>query len=107
LYEYFLPSEKLDVVARSAATSRGKLIIECDEMWSFVSSKKNKFYIWLGIDRDTREIIGCLSVIELVVLPVNFGLIYLMFIVNVLLLIPTFGKLIVMLFLVPANQVRN
>jgi len=42
-----------------SAKSKGKLIIECDEMWSFVSSKKNKFYIWLAIDRDTREIIGC------------------------------------------------
>ena len=38
---------------------KGKLIIECDEMWSFVSSKANKLYIWLAIDRDTREIIGC------------------------------------------------
>jgi IS1 family transposase/transposase-like protein len=38
---------------------KGKLIIECDEMWSFVSSKANKLYIWLAIDRVTREIIGC------------------------------------------------
>ena len=35
------------------------LIIECDEMWSFVSSKANKLYIWLAIDRVTREVIGC------------------------------------------------
>lgn len=39
--------------------SKGKLTIECDEMWSFVLSKDYKFYIWLAIDRDTREIIGC------------------------------------------------
>jgi insertion element IS1 protein InsB len=39
--------------------SKGKLTIECDEMWSFVFSKNYKFYIWLAIDRDTREIIGC------------------------------------------------
>ena len=38
---------------------KGKLVIECDEMWSFVSSKQNKLYIWLAIDRVTREIIGC------------------------------------------------
>jgi len=38
---------------------KGHLIIECDEMWSFVSSKKNDVYIWLAIDRDTREIVGC------------------------------------------------
>ena len=28
-------------------------------MWSFVFSKKQEFYIWLAIDRDTREIVGC------------------------------------------------
>jgi len=39
--------------------SKGRLTIECDEMWSFVASKENEFYIWLAIDRDTREIVGC------------------------------------------------
>jgi IS1 family transposase/transposase-like protein len=38
---------------------RGKLIIECDELWSFVFSKNNKVYVWLAIDRKTREIVGC------------------------------------------------
>jgi len=42
-----------------SAKSKGKLTIECDEMWSFVFSKNCKVYIWLAIDRDTREIIGC------------------------------------------------
>jgi insertion element IS1 protein InsB len=28
-------------------------------MWSFVASKENEFYIWLAINRDTREIVGC------------------------------------------------
>ncbi len=37
----------------------GKLTIECDEMWSFVDSKKNEVYIWLAIDRNSRRIIGC------------------------------------------------
>jgi hypothetical protein len=32
--------------------------VECDEMWSFVGNKKNKQWIWLAIDRNTREIIG-------------------------------------------------
>jgi len=39
--------------------SPGGLTIECDEMWSFVDSKKNEVYIWLAIERDSREIIGC------------------------------------------------
>jgi insertion element IS1 protein InsB len=29
--------------------SKGKLVIECDEMWSFVFSKTIKVYIWLAI----------------------------------------------------------
>jgi transposase-like protein len=28
--------------------ARGKLIIECDELWSFGFSKENKFYVWLA-----------------------------------------------------------
>lgn len=28
-------------------------------MWSFVDSKKNEVYIWLAIDRNSREIVGC------------------------------------------------
>jgi insertion element IS1 protein InsB len=35
------------------------LILECDEMWSFVESKKTPVYIWLAIDRHTRGIVGC------------------------------------------------
>jgi len=36
-----------------------RLTIECDEMWSFVDSKKNEVYIWLAIDRNSRKIVGC------------------------------------------------
>ena len=36
----------------------GKLIIQLDEMWSFVGSKDNKEWIWLAIDANTREIVG-------------------------------------------------
>ena len=38
---------------------RGKLIIECDELWSFVDNKDNEYWVWLAIDRKTREIVGC------------------------------------------------
>ncbi len=37
---------------------KGRLTVECDEMQSFVFKKENKQWIWLAIDRDTREIIG-------------------------------------------------
>jgi IS1 family transposase/transposase-like protein len=55
-------NQKLTNVPRQvnvSAKSIGKLIVECDEMWSFVLSKENQLYIWLAIDRNTREIIGC------------------------------------------------
>jgi IS1 family transposase len=37
---------------------RGKLTIQCDEMWSFVGNKGNKQWIWLAIDVWTKEIVG-------------------------------------------------
>ncbi len=39
--------------------SPGRLTIECDEMWSFGDSKKKSVYIWLAVDRNNREIVGC------------------------------------------------
>lgn len=41
-----------------SAKPRGKLTIECDEAWSFVSDKDNKQWIWLALDKETREIVG-------------------------------------------------
>jgi len=55
-------NNKLAAVPRQIRVSKkpkGKLTIECDEMWSFVFCKRIKVYIWLAIDRTTREIIGC------------------------------------------------
>lgn len=37
---------------------KGKLTLECDEAWSFVDSKGNQRWIWLAMDRKTREIVG-------------------------------------------------
>lgn len=37
---------------------KGKLEIECDEAWSFVANKGNKQWIWLALDKKTREIVG-------------------------------------------------
>lgn len=34
------------------------LILECDELWSFVCSKENPVYLWLALDRSTRQIVG-------------------------------------------------
>jgi IS1 family transposase len=34
------------------------LNVECDELWSFVDGKQNKQWLWLAMDRESREIIG-------------------------------------------------
>ncbi|MBD2258613.1 IS1 family transposase [Pseudanabaena sp. FACHB-2040] len=41
-----------------SAKKRGGLTLECDEAWSFVANKANKQWIWLALDRSTREIVG-------------------------------------------------
>lgn len=38
---------------------KGRLTIECDEMWSYVGNRENKIWIWLAKDIDTKEIAGC------------------------------------------------
>jgi insertion element IS1 protein InsB len=38
---------------------KGKLKVQMDELWSFVDHKGNKQWVWLALDADTREIIGC------------------------------------------------
>ncbi|MDV2996942.1 MAG: hypothetical protein N4J56_006647 [Chroococcidiopsis sp. SAG 2025] len=54
--------------------STGELTIECDEMWSFVNSKKNEVYIWLAIDRNSRKKLSvAISEIEPENLLVNYG----------------------------------
>jgi insertion element IS1 protein InsB len=38
-----------------------RLTIQMDELWSFVDDKGNKQWVWLAIDAETREIVGCYS----------------------------------------------
>ena len=38
--------------------NKGKLTVQIDELWSFVSKKGNKLWVWIAIDAKTREIIG-------------------------------------------------
>jgi len=40
------------------AQKKGRLTIECDEIWSFVATKKNKQWVWLALDVETKEIVG-------------------------------------------------
>jgi hypothetical protein len=54
-------NEKYALVPREisvTAKKKGKLTIQCDELWSFVDHKGNKQWVWLGLDAETREIVG-------------------------------------------------
>jgi insertion element IS1 protein InsB len=39
--------------------ARGKLMVQMDELWSFVDNKGDKQWVWLALDANTREVIGC------------------------------------------------
>lgn len=39
--------------------ARQRLNVQMDELWSFVDDKGNEQWVWLALDRDTREIVGC------------------------------------------------
>lgn len=36
-----------------------RLDVQMDELWSFVDNKGNEQWVWLAIDVETREIVGC------------------------------------------------
>ncbi len=58
--QYYV-NKKLGAVKRELkvkSKKRGKLTIQCDEMWSFVGNKDNKQWIRLAIDASTKEIVG-------------------------------------------------
>ena len=43
---------------QSNTEKKGKLTMQCDELWSFVDNKGNKQWVWLALDATTREIVG-------------------------------------------------
>jgi insertion element IS1 protein InsB len=38
---------------------RKRLTVQMDELWSFVDDKDQEHWIWLALDAETREIVGC------------------------------------------------
>ncbi len=36
-----------------------RLTVQMDELWSFVDDKGNEQWVWLALDTETREIVGC------------------------------------------------
>lgn len=47
---------KKKLTVRSKATA--ELTIECDELWSYVQNKLQQQWVWLAINKATREIVG-------------------------------------------------
>ncbi len=43
---------------KSGFTQKDILLVECDELWSFVQNKENKQWVWLAMNQQTRQIIG-------------------------------------------------
>lgn len=43
---------------RVLAKADNSITLECDELWSFSKNSKNKQWVWLALDRDTREVAG-------------------------------------------------
>jgi len=44
---------------RVSDKKKSRLTVQCDELCSFVGKKKNKQWVWLAINAETREIVGC------------------------------------------------
>jgi len=44
--------------SEGTSEKKGRLTIQCDELWSFLDNKRNQQWIWLALDAETREIVG-------------------------------------------------
>jgi len=45
------------LVPASSSSSDG-LVLELDELWSFVDNKANKRWVWIALARDTRQVVA-------------------------------------------------
>lgn len=53
------PTSSASGEANAPEVPAGKrLTLECDELWSFVTSKLRKVWVWLALDADTRRIVA-------------------------------------------------
>jgi insertion element IS1 protein InsB len=49
------------VGAGAAQKKSGDLVIEADELWSFVGSKADRWWVWAAIDADTRQVVAMVA----------------------------------------------
>lgn len=51
--------DKLPRQVQVTTKAKAALNVQMDELWSFVDDKGNKQWVWLALDVQTREIVGC------------------------------------------------
>ena len=39
----------------------GELILEADELWSFVGNKRQTWWVWVALDQDTRQVVAMVA----------------------------------------------
>jgi hypothetical protein len=44
--------------ARAAEKKSGELILEADELWSFVGGKRDVWWVWVALDARTRQVVA-------------------------------------------------
>lgn len=47
--------------AGAAQKKAGPLVIEADELWSFVGSKADVWWVWVALDADTRQVVAMVA----------------------------------------------
>jgi insertion element IS1 protein InsB len=49
------------VGAGAAQKKAGDLIVECDELWSFVGHKGDQWWVWAALDAETRQVVAMVA----------------------------------------------
>ena len=47
--------------AGASEKKSGELTLEADEMWSFVGSKREVWWIWVALDAETRQVVAMVA----------------------------------------------
>ena len=45
-------------VGPQACSPKKRVVIECDELWSFVGKKPRKQWVWIAMDRESRLVVA-------------------------------------------------
>ena len=56
--QYYVKAHYAEIPRKAQLSSKkGKIIFQCDEVWSFLGNKENQPWIWLALDVNTKEIV--------------------------------------------------